>query len=205
MQPHHSCTLRHRSCNNEHVFVVQERRRKKKKLFLTVLLLCLLSEHQAALLQLKRECKEELEKLQVSMKGKVPQASSSVHLISSSIPQFCVKTALYILFIDYMYVWIIQIFIFRRSTVRNSPDSGWTTRTVSPVWSYLWPSCGPNSPRSGPTVEGNSGTSPYPPETTVYKSVSAPSASRRTERPLSKLQRMGKGQGGHARVLSSRR
>lgn len=29
---------------------------------------CFLLEHQAALLQLKRECKEELEKLQVSMK-----------------------------------------------------------------------------------------------------------------------------------------
>lgn len=28
---------------------------------------CFLSEHQAALLQLKRECKEELEKLQVSV------------------------------------------------------------------------------------------------------------------------------------------
>ena len=32
-----------------------------------VLLLFVLSEHQAALLQLKRECKEELEKLQVSV------------------------------------------------------------------------------------------------------------------------------------------
>lgn len=40
-------------------------------LFLTVLWLCLLSEHQAALLQLKRECKEELEKLQVSVKDTV--------------------------------------------------------------------------------------------------------------------------------------
>lgn len=36
--------------------------------FLKVIFLSFFSEHQAALLQLKRECKEELEKFQVSVK-----------------------------------------------------------------------------------------------------------------------------------------
>lgn len=52
-----------------------------KMLFLTVFVLCFVSEHQAALLQLKRECKDELEKLKVGMKDEGRSTASSRHIV----------------------------------------------------------------------------------------------------------------------------